>query len=69
MTKPIRKIKLKFNAYLTMSDIIENAVERGLNRHDKYSDDALSEHSRSLLHTEIEQSFWLAASDAYVKFI
>jgi hypothetical protein len=38
---------------------LEDAIERGMKRHDKYSDKALSESSRSLLLKEIEDSFWL----------
>ena len=66
----VRKIKVRVRVDIhgVMREIVEFAAERACNRHDKYSDKALSQSSRDLLVNEFEQSFWLAVSDHSVEF-
>ncbi len=63
-----KKIKVKVGVHDLICEILEFAAERACNRHDKYSDRALSQSSRALLIMEFEQSFWLAVSDHSVEF-
>ncbi len=63
-----RKIKVKVGVHDLICEMVEYAAERACNRHDKYSDKALSQSSRALLIMEFEQSFWQAVSDHSVEF-
>ena len=62
------KVRMKVDTYRMVCDIIDYAIERGMDRHDKYSSTPLSEESRGLLRREVEASFWLGASDRNVEF-
>jgi hypothetical protein len=50
-----------------LRECLAAAIERGMDRHDKYHDVALLEVQRSLLFREIESSWWLALDDAHVE--
>lgn len=56
-------MKVKVDAYSVVSKAVYDAVERGMNRCDKYHEEPLTEGQRSLLQREIEASFWLALAD------
>jgi hypothetical protein len=58
-----KRIKVKVDGHALIARALEYAIERGMNRHDKYSETQLSEESRGLLQKEIDNSFWLALSD------
>lgn len=65
---PIR-VRVKVSAYDLVCECIEYAAERACNRHDKYAENPLSEQSRALLLTELDQSFWLAVGDRGIEFV
>ena len=54
---------MKLNERAILASALDSAIQRGLNRHDKYSDQPLESASRNLLAHEIGNSFWLALED------
>lgn len=61
---PVLRVRV-LNPYASLCEIIEHAVERGMNRCDKYSEQqSLTDGQRGLLLKEIGQSFWIALEDA-----
>lgn len=44
--------------------ILEEAIERGIRRHNKYHETPISDSSQSLLSSEIENSFWLGIDES-----
>ena len=47
-----------------VNDILERAVERGMNRCDKYNEIVLTDAQRDVLLREVVESFWIALEDA-----
>jgi len=54
-----RKIRAKADTYSVITNALEYGIERGMNRCDKYSEEALTEGQRALLVREIDTSFML----------
>jgi len=52
-------IKVKVNPHQVIERALEFAINRGMNRCDKYSEVALTDGQRELLAREIQDSFWL----------
>ncbi len=57
------RVKMTDTAANMIGDALDDAIERGMNRHDKYSESLLSDNSRYLLRREVVASFWLALED------
>ena len=63
--KKLKKLKVKVaRPHDVIGETLLNAVERGMNRTDKYSTKPLNEQQRGLLAAEIETSFWLMLDEA-----
>jgi hypothetical protein len=62
VSRPVR-IRLKVDSRGIVQEALEFAIERGMNRCDKYSETPLSDCQRATLKHEIDQSFWLALED------
>ena len=56
-------MRVKKDPHEVVADALFAAIERGMNRCDKYHEEPLTEGQRSLLQREIEASFWLALAD------
>ena len=70
MSRPKKiRVHVAKTGYDLVTEAVESAIERGLNRHDKYSSTPLSPASRDLLRTEITNSFWLALADAEIELV
>jgi hypothetical protein len=61
--KPKHVVRVRTHGAGIVARALDFAVERGMNRHDKYSEAPLSEASRRLLSAEIVNSFALTLSD------
>lgn len=59
-----KKIRIKVNAFRIVSNALDAAIERGMNRCDKYNPEPLTEGQRRVLETEVVNSFWTALEDA-----
>jgi len=63
------RIKARVRAYDVVSEALVKAVQRGMNRCDKYSEKALTEGQRQLLEDQTVESFWLMMDDAGVELV
>jgi len=63
------RVKVKQEGASIIIDALRYAVERGMNRCDKYHVLALTESQRNLLEVEISNSFWLALDDAGAEIV
>lgn len=62
-----RVIRAKVSTHDVVSVALNYAIERGMNRCDKYHEEPLTEAQRGLLLREVDSSFWLALDDAGVE--
>lgn len=58
------RIRVKRDGRSILIEALGYAIERGMNRCDKYSEESLTDGQRSLLLSEIENSFWLSLDEA-----
>jgi len=61
--RAIRVVRVKADSHAILTSALDTAVERGIRRHDKYSEVPLSPSSAELLRREVPESFWLAMED------
>ena len=63
-----KRIRVKvISPYDSLGRALEAAIERGMNRCDKYNETPLTAGQRNVLSEQIEQSFWLAMEDAGIE--
>jgi hypothetical protein len=61
----VKALRVKVAApHQILEETLERAVERGMNRCDKYTEEALTDAQRGLLLREVVESFWIALEDA-----
>ena len=58
-----KQVRVTTNAYHIIGQTLGYAIDRGMNRCDKYSPSPLTDGQRSLLLDEISSSFWLAIEE------
>lgn len=64
-----KKVKVVCNPFGMVEGIVSDAIERGMNRCDKYSAAPLTDGQRDLLRREILASFWIFVEDNGVSFV
>ncbi len=62
------KITAKVSAYRVLNNALDRALEAAFNKHDKYSNEALSENSRSIIATHLSNYFWLEIEENGIEF-
>lgn len=62
-----RRVKVKVNPYLVVSDALDSAIVSAMNKTDKYAPEPLTESQRASIAQHLTSYFWLALDEAGVE--
>lgn len=63
----MKRIKVKVNPYLVLTDALDSAIVSAMNKTDKYAPEPLTESQRASIAQHLNNYFWLALDEAGVE--
>jgi len=63
----VKRVKVKVNPYLVITDALDSAIVSAMNKTDKYETSPLTETQRASIAQHLNNYFWLALDEAGVE--